>query len=193
MTETKGLKNKKILLLGGAFDPPHFGHYIAACRALALNSEKGFKELWFMPYYSDPFTNKDVSDGKHREEMLRCMLKSWGFSGMSVCTYELESRNTDGTYAAVSMLQKFYRNAEFMYVIGQDQHELLPTWRNYDKLKDIIDFFILPRWGDVSSTKIRKFFSCLNKETRMSDRWFETWLASRVEKYIIEKDLYMKE
>lgn len=185
--------SKKILLFGGAFDPPHFGHYMMACKALALNNHKGFKELWFMPYYSDPFSNKNVLAGEHRAEMLRCMIRSWGFSMMSVCSYELDSKNTEGTYAAIVMLQKFHRDKEFMYVVGQDQYELLPAWRNYDKLKEIIKFFVLPRWEDVSSTKIRKFFNLLNKETRMSDRWFETWLASRVEKYIIENDLYMND
>ena len=183
--------DRKVLLFGGAFDPPHFGHYLIACRALALNYHRGFKELWFMPYYSDPFANKEVSNGTHRGEMLRCMLRSWGFNGISVCSHELESKNTDGTYAAVSALQKLYNNTEFMYVIGEDQHTLLPTWKNYDKLKDSIEFFVLPRWGEVSSTKIRKFFNLLNKETRMCDRWFKTWLDSRVEKYIIENDLYM--
>ena len=185
--------DRKVLLFGGAFDPPHFGHYIIASQALVLNHDRGFKELWFMPYYSDPFSNKEVSAGKHRAEMLRCMLRSWGYNDMSVCSYELDSRNIDGAYAAVVMLQEFYRNIEFMYVVGQDQYELLPAWRNYDKLKEIIKFFVLPRWEDVSSTKIRKFFNLLNKETRMSDRWFETWLASRVEKYIIENDLYMND
>ena len=172
---------RKVLLYGGAFDPPHIGHYFAACKALAVNNCRGFEELWFLPCFND--MNKNVSHHKHRLHMLHLMLRDCNSSRMSICSHEITNRITGGTYMTVKSLRRRYPDIKFMFVVGSDQMEILKTWRKYKELLETIEFFSVPRNISVSSTRIREFF---NHDGAVSC----DYITTRVNKYILDHNLY---
>ena len=58
----------KIGILGGTFDPPHYGHLLIANEVL---SELNLDEIWFMPNQEPPHKQKSESvENSDRLQML---------------------------------------------------------------------------------------------------------------------------
>jgi nicotinate-nucleotide adenylyltransferase len=137
-----------ILLFGGAFDPPHYGHIAAAKRALQL---KMHEEVWWLPSASDAFGEKKMSDGEHRFNMLSILLAIAEDPRMFINRFELNFPETIGTYATVIKMKEAYPQHEFSYLIGTDQAERIREWRNSRELTRIIPFVVIRRNGEFPS------------------------------------------
>ena len=66
--------SKKIVIYGGAFNPPHIGHAIAIENVLRLFP---CDEIWVMPT-ADRHDKKIKVDGVHRVQMLNLMVQEIG-------------------------------------------------------------------------------------------------------------------
>ena len=144
----------KVLILGGAFDPPHYGHYSIARRALDHMAVDGFNGLWFMPCSSDAFGIKNLSSAEHRVNMLELLLNALPDPRMLINTFELDWPQTIGTYAVMKKLMAAYPEKEFRYVIGTDQAESIRQWRNSRELRKLIPFVtVLRRFAGLKRYK----------------------------------------
>jgi len=146
---------KRVLVYGGAFDPPHYGHLLTIVEALTF--AKPFDKLWLMPSYIDYFGIKRQSERNHRTEMLKLFIRNAPFilraTNVEICTFELDNRCIDGTYATITALKKAYPDFDFSVLIGSDQAELIKRWSNSKKLIEEVKFVIVPR-GEVNYTKL---------------------------------------
>lgn len=138
----------KTLLYGGAFDPVHVAHKLAAVNALNyMAAKQGYEELWFLPCYSDAFGEKNMETPEHRVTMLEHIINDIGDIRFRICTEELEMANDAGTYAVIRRLIKAYPGRQFGYLLGNDQAQLIRNWRNSRKLVMTIPFVVMPRAG----------------------------------------------
>ena len=137
---------RKILIYGGAFDPPHYGHLAVAQTALEVMSPKGFNHLWFMPCASDTFGMKALAGGSHRVSMLEMI--ALAESRASISTFELDMNNQAGTYALMKALMQTYPGTDFAYVIGQDQARQIKKWRNSRALRKLVPFVTIRRLSE---------------------------------------------
>lgn len=188
---------KKIGLLGGTFDPPHYGHLIIANEVL---TQCELDEIWFIPAYVPPHKqNADVTELEHRVAMLELAIESHPYFQM--CTIEIERKGPSYTYDTIKELKEKYPENKFFFIIGADMVQDLPNWNNIDKLvkittfigvnrpgftldskyKNVIKFIEIP-FNAVSSTFLRERF-----QKKRSTRYY---LPEKVRHYVEENQMY---
>lgn len=132
-------KNNIIAILGGSFDPPHWGHI----KLLNELHSGPFTGWWLMPCYRHSF-GKNMSDNNHRVEMCKLLIKHSGLDHISVSTHEIDNQITGGTYESLKLLPK---ENDYFFIIGQDNADSIFRWINYEKLISEFKFWVFPR-GD---------------------------------------------
>nr|WP_226037039.1 nicotinate-nucleotide adenylyltransferase [Aquibacillus saliphilus] len=126
---------KKVGLLGGTFDPPHYGHLMIAeevYQALDLN------EVWFIPSYEPPHKEKSTTCAEHRISMIQEAIIDNNHFLLN--TIEVERLGKSYTIDTVKKLQESYPDIQFYFIIGADMVEYLSKWFKIDELIKIIQF-----------------------------------------------------
>lgn len=185
---------KKIGILGGTFDPPHFGHLLIAEEVrMALDLE----EVWFIPTYEPPHKRDAKSSAEDRISMLEKAIV--GYSAFKINLIEVEREGKSYTYDTMKKLTFIHPDHQFYFIIGADMVEYLPKWHKIDELLKLVSFVGVKRYGyeltssypvievdipmfDVSSTFIRKRF-----KNQLTAHFL---LPQSVHSYIKEKRLY---
>jgi len=201
----------KVLIYGGAFDPPHYGHLAVAHEALKVMAHKGYTSLWYMPCASDAFGLKELSGGSHRVAMLEEL--DGADPRTSVSTFELDMNNQAGTYALMRALIRAYPGFSFAYVIGQDQARLIKRWRNSRALRKLVPFVTIKRHGDppfqwgigwaseghhtyVKDSPIKRTMAsvCIRKAITSGNKKYlrDTQTSPAIMQYIRSNNLYRK-
>ncbi|MES2920228.1 MAG: nicotinate (nicotinamide) nucleotide adenylyltransferase [Verrucomicrobiota bacterium] len=186
---------RKIGLFGGTFDPVHLGHIQLAGlarEALALD------EVRFLPCPISPHKPGTApASGEDRCEMLR--LATAGLPWAVVDDYELRQPGPAYSYLTAGALAEKFPGTRLFWIMGGDQWDALPRWKNPETLAKHVEFAVLARGeppqprdgyrlhvvsGDhpASATAIRLAIS--------NGILTHKWLAPAVAKWIAEKDLY---
>ncbi|MBW7473765.1 nicotinate-nucleotide adenylyltransferase [Paenibacillus oenotherae] len=143
----------KVGIMGGTFDPIHYGHLLAAERA---REACGLDEVWFIPSFQPPLKdNEPNADTNARLEMVyRAIDFQPHFRAMDI---ELERGGTSYSIDTVKSLQENYPGRTFSYIIGSDRVNDLPQWHRIEELARIVAFIGVERPGesiDVSSLPV---------------------------------------
>ncbi|WP_077214046.1 nicotinate-nucleotide adenylyltransferase [Bacillus dakarensis] len=127
---------KNIGILGGTFDPPHYGHLLMANEVLhGLNLD----EIWFMPNQEPPHKEKsDQIRNEDRLEMLELAIKDE--PRFRVEKIEFERPGPSYTYDTVKLLLELYPDVTFYFIIGADMIEYLPKWYKIEELMELLTF-----------------------------------------------------
>jgi len=130
-------------ILGGTFDPVHFGHLLLAeqCR-----EQCALDEVRFLPSGSPPHKQEwTISPGKHRMEMLE--LATAGHAAFVVDGMELEREGTTYTVDTLQQLHDADTTRELFFLIGADSLADLPTWREPSRITQLATIVAVNR-GD---------------------------------------------
>lgn len=120
---------KKIGMFGGAFDPPHLAHRALAEAALA---QLRLDELRVLPTGQAWHKSRPLTDAAHRLAMSRL-----AFAGLEqVRLDDREIRRAGPSYTLDTLRELHAENpqAELYLVMGKDQADVLPTWRNWQEI-----------------------------------------------------------
>ncbi len=183
---------KKIGIFGGTFDPIHHGHLILAHDAI---EQLQLDELVFIPAAISPHKlDRTPTPADARVEMLRAAID--GEPQFCLDTLELERPAPSYAVDTVEALRIREPDAQFVYLIGEDNVARLSTWHRFAELSQMVQFAVLDRTGlktehpfptvrrhvDISATDIR------NRVARgQSIRYL---VPPAVEKIIRERQLY---
>jgi len=119
-------------ILGGTFDPPHYGHLLLAECAYR---QFGLQKVLFIPA-GDPYrkASRTVSAPHHRLAMVRLAVQ--GNPDFEVDDMEIER---DGPTYTVDTLKALHLrgDADLVLVLGADALEDMPHWRDYERLQDM--------------------------------------------------------
>lgn len=135
---------KRIGVLGGSFDPVHYGHLILAEQ---IKTEAALDEVVFVPAYVSPFKiwNKQT-EGNHRVEMLKLAIDN--HPGFEISTIELEENSPSYTYYTLKQLEKDYGgDVDLFFIIGTDAFMHIEGWKHSRELLDGFSFLIGLRKG----------------------------------------------
>jgi nicotinate-nucleotide adenylyltransferase len=133
----------KIGLLGGSFDPVHFGHLLAAQDAY---EQYRLDRLIFVPAAQAPLKPEEVhSDGADRLAMLRSAVE-WD-RRFEISDYELRKGGISYTVDSVRHFRAVYPDDQLYWIIGGDQLPLLNRWKEIAELAGMIEFIFLERPG----------------------------------------------
>jgi len=131
----------KITLFGGSFNPPHIGHRLVMSQAFELAS---IDEIWLLPSFKSTFAkNTSLVNPHHRLNMAKTLLN--GHIKLETC--EIDLKMSGETIEPVTYLIKKYPAHQFSFLMGSDQLKGFTKWQDWQKLLQLIPFYIYPRVG----------------------------------------------
>jgi nicotinate-nucleotide adenylyltransferase len=201
---------KSLGILGGTFDPIHYGHIIAAeCARDALHLDR----VIFIPSASPPHKALDeVLDSKHRFEMVKMAVED--NPNFEVSELELKRKGLSYTVDTIASYQQEFPGAKIFFIIGVDALLQINTWKDVDRLATLCNFVVVTRPGyqlshedehlreipaavwekillvpipglHISSSDIR--------QRAAKGQTIKYLLPPAIEEYILKNDLYRKE
>jgi nicotinate-nucleotide adenylyltransferase len=129
-------------VLGGTFDPVHYGHLRIAGAALQSLQLDG---VLFIPTANPPHKNQStVASFRHRLAMLSLALLPE--PAFAVSTLEGERPGFSYTIETLSTLKSgVARHGRLYFLLGMDAFLEIGTWKNYDRLLDHADLVLFAR------------------------------------------------
>jgi nicotinate-nucleotide adenylyltransferase len=130
----------RIGLLGGTFNPVHYGHLRAAEE---VRGRLSLDKVLFIPAGVPPLKSFDLADAGLRYEMTELAVSSNVF--FEVSDIECKSPGVSYSVDTVSRLKEAYRGAELYFILGVDAFMDLPNWREPERLAGLTDFVVVNR------------------------------------------------
>lgn len=132
---------KKIGLFFGSFNPIHIGHLILANYILE-NSD--MDELWFVVSPQNPFKDKkSLLTDHNRLDMVQLAVKN--YPKMRASNVEFSLPKPSYTIDTLTYLKEKYPNYSFALIMGEDNLDSLPKWKNSEKLMSEYQIIVYPR------------------------------------------------
>ena len=204
-------------MVGGSFDPTHWGHLHLVHTVVASTS---YRRFIFVPVSRNNF-KQDADppiEAEHRLQMLRLSIasyqKRYPDDPPLECIIEECEINRGGisyTFDTVRYLYRHYMIAgRLAIVMGNDLLEGLPKWYAYEKLKQLVRFVVIQREavssispGDTegeilhlqnimmedSSTQIRRACAQLSADEPLPQE-IASLMPEEVARYVDEHRLY---
>lgn len=145
MNKLNNKYKKRIGIIGGTFDPIHYGHLIAANWAKeSLTLEK----VIFMPAGTPPHKlQNNVLDPIHRYKMVHIATKD--NPSFEVSSLEINRRGPSFTIDTAKELTEKYQDedVQILFIVGADSIIELHTWKDYEELLDKYYFIAVSREG----------------------------------------------
>ena len=144
----------KIGIYGGSFNPIHFGH-TGLAQWVVENTD--LDEVWLMVSPNNPL--KDASILVDEQKRLAAAKEAIGdgrlASGKRIIVSDFEFTLPRPNYTANTLreLQKQYSQHEFTLIIGEDNLEIFPKWREYTYLLENFRILVYPRKGSEKSVE----------------------------------------
>ena len=144
----------KIGIYGGSFNPIHFGH-TGLAQWVVNNTD--LDEVWLMVSPNNPL--KDASILANEQKRLAAAKEAIGdgrlASGKRIIVSDFEFTLPRPNYTANTLreLQKQYPQHEFTLIIGEDNLEIFPKWREYTYLLENFRILVYPRKGSEKSVE----------------------------------------
>ena len=130
-------------ILGGTFDPVHYGHLLLAefCR-----EQCRLDQLWFLPAAVPPHKQqRQFAPAIQRVEMLRLALA--GHEAMDVCTWEIDRGGVNYTALTLEAVQEQCLGSELFFLMGADTLNELPTWYHPERVCQLAMLVVVRRAG----------------------------------------------
>jgi len=139
------MAEQRIGLLGGTFDPIHFGHLLLAVHSY---EELDLDRVIFIPSRLPPHKSEPVAEAADRLEMVRLALAD--DDRFLVCDCELGRAEPSYTIETVRQLQSSLgSDAHLFWLIGSDMVGDLPSWHKIDELVELIEIIVVGRAGQA--------------------------------------------
>lgn len=137
---------EKIGLLGGAFDPIHWGHIQLSKEAYF---QRNLDEIQFLPSYEHPFKGQQyLLTYQNRCQLIELSIKYQLTEIKATCnTTEMQLEGTNYTYKTIRWLKKQNPDTHYTFFIGTDNLEQLHLWKNILDLPNICDLVCFARKG----------------------------------------------
>ncbi len=189
------IKIKSLAVIGGAFDPVHFGHL----KVIKRVAEMDFEKVLVMPTGSLS-GKRSLASPEDRLAMLQLALEGLG---VEIDSYELNKSEPSYTIDSVRELQQRFPGAAITWVVGSDILQNLKNWHRSAELASMVEILAVKRpsfeaseqdwypWKvqlidieaeDLSSTQLRHLLA--------SNRSVEPYLPQVVIDYIRKNGIY---
>ena len=133
----------KIGLLGGSFDPVHFGHLLAA---QDVYEQYHLDRLLLVPAAQAPLKPQEVqSSPEDRLAMLQAAIE-WD-KRLEVSDVELRRGGVSYTIDSARHFRAEFPRDELYWIIGGDQLPQMNRWKDIGELARLVEFIFLERPG----------------------------------------------
>jgi len=135
----------KIGLLGGTFDPFHFGHLAAADAAVDCAD---LDRVLFIPAAQPPHRPPAIASPEQRLEM--CHLGIQGEPRFEVSDVELKRAGPSYTVDTLREIQRRQPEEELFLILGWDAARLFSSWHEPEKVRELATIVVVARPGGAA-------------------------------------------
>ncbi len=201
-------KYKRIAIMGGTFDPIHYGHLVTA---EAVRNEFNVELVLFIPTGSQPY--KESSSASHREHRyLMTVIATAANEYFAVSRIEIDREGSTYTIDTINELTSLCKkNTEIFFITGADAVLQILSWKGAKELLTKCSFIAVTRPGYNRESLFEHALELKNKyagklhflevpalaisstdiRSRVrTDKPIKYLLPDEVEKYIIKQGLY---
>ena len=133
----------KIGILGGTFNPIHYGHLILGEQVLG---QLGLDKVIFIPAYLPPHkSDKGILSAGHRLKMIELAVK-WN-KHFVVSDIEIRRKGKSYTVDTLRAIKKKFPGASLFFICGSDLVKEIPTWKDVDEIYKLAKFVLAKRPG----------------------------------------------
>lgn len=129
-------------ILGGTFDPIHYGHLRPAHE---VYRRLGMTELRLVPAGTPPHRQPPVASAEHRLRMVE--LAAAEFPGFVADDREIRRGGRSYTVLTLESIRAEIGAAPLCVLVGSDAFSGLPTWHRWERLFDLAHFVVVERPG----------------------------------------------
>lgn len=149
---------KKLVILGGAFNPPTIAHFSLAQQI--VNELSDLDKVLFMPVNSNYKKAEMPTSNEHRFNMLESVCKD--LDKVEVSRLELDYDRVLTTIETLRILKEQNLDREIIFATGTDNLKEFNTWNNYLDILNEFKLLIFER-GNDSFEKILEEFDYLKE------------------------------
>lgn len=135
---------KKIIVFGGAFNPPLNSHFSLAEQI--VNEYENVEKIIFVPVNSKYQKTEAVLSNEHRYNMLKLVCEQ--NENFEVSDIELKSDRPLYTIETLNILQNQYPNNEIVFTTGTDNLREFDTWHEAEQIVKNFKVLVLERDED---------------------------------------------
>ncbi len=191
--------SEHIVVYGGSFDPPHFGHQMACLYLLEAHRAQC---VWLMPAFEHAF-GKEMSAFEDRVEMCEHMASRLG-PGLEVSQAEKHVGEGGRTLELLRYLQGQHPTRKFALAVGADILGEVHRWHGWDIIQREFKVVYIGRQGyptaqtesllqlpEISSTALRRMLMEPDSQGNLNSA-LSALVPQSVLSYIHERQLYWK-
>lgn len=158
IVDLKGFK--KIAIMGGTFNPIHYGHLVAA---EAVRQEMNIEKIIFIPTGRPP--HKKNTDDEHAEHRyLMTVLATVTNPHFDVSRMEIERSGLTYTIDTVREIRSLCKpNTSVFFITGADAVNQILTWKDSEALLSLCEFVAVTRPGHKKEKLLESIDSIQNK------------------------------
>lgn len=179
---------KKLGFFGGSFNPPTYAHINIA----KMSIEKfNLDAVYFVPV-GNLYNKPSLIDEKYRYKMLQLVCGD----KIKAENVELNRKETLDTLQAFNLIEEKYKNdeTEIFYIMGADNFEKLPNWKDSKKLVEDYQYIIFKRDGSNLEQCIER--NQILKKNRQNFKFLDLQqyadISSGIIRELIKKEDYEK-
>ncbi|MCB1178085.1 MAG: nicotinate (nicotinamide) nucleotide adenylyltransferase [Leptospiraceae bacterium] len=188
-------------IFGGSFDPPHEGHL-----NIVLSFWENYplaEKLIIIPNKLSPFKKRKSANPENIIEMWNILLGKKGITKTEISDIEIKSSETNFTISTILKLKKIEKNQDFYLLIGMDNLQSFPFWKDYTRILENVNLLVFRRPGyteeiplEVSEFKSKIHFlhnhyiDISSSDVRKNLEKNKNLIPKEIINYISEKGLY---
>ena len=199
----KNILKKKVLVVGGSYDPPHIAHVDIP---LKVAKKLDIDKVIFIPTGRSPHKSYKIYSSFDRSRMIEIML----FKQFSIqyCVDNIEIREYKVSYTCNTLKKiksRYHNKAKLFLLIGSDWAKDFHTWYNFKRILKLCTLVVTIRPGypipsdlnwrhivvettqhDISSSRLRLLLA----QGKYDDLLIKEYIHPDVLEYIKNKNLY---
>ena len=136
------VKDMKLGLMGGTFNPIHIGHLKIASKVLDIFN---LAKVIFIPSGNPPHKNKgEIIDAAHRLKMIKLAINN--YKKFEVSDIEIKRKGKSYTLDTIEQIKETYGiNTDIYFIAGADSALDLPNWKEPLKILSLAHFVAVER------------------------------------------------
>ncbi len=177
------MRPERIGILGGTFDPVHIGHMAIAQKAL---EKCRLDKVIFVPSALPPHKKMPrLASAWDRYRMVALAVQ--GNPRFEVSDYEVQKGGKSYSIDTVCHFRARYpAETKLFFIIGEDNVDTLETWKEIDRIIEIVTFIVVNRPGFRHHQKKIKFQSVMLPGMDISSSYLRRAIAQgKTIKYLV--------
>lgn len=144
----------KIGIMGGTFDPIHYGHLLIGRQA---KEEYQLDQVWFMPSGQPPHKqNHPVTEAKIRWKMAKLALEEEKEPAFFLSDFEIQRSGNTYTAQTLTQLNEQYSNHCFYFIVGADSLYEIEHWYHPEQVMKQSVLLVAEREYDMVHPRLER-------------------------------------